>query len=88
MPSEVTPKPVRDSVDVRSQLADAGPVVQAGKREVPVRFDLAVFAAEPGADEASVRELIERCYANRHHVEGELDERIVGVLRSPPVDLS
>lgn len=40
-------------------------------------FDLAVFAADPGADEASARELIERCYNYRDHVEGDLDERIV-----------
>jgi hypothetical protein len=43
-----------------------------------VSFDLAVFAADPGADEAAVRRLIERCYADRYHVEGDLDERIVG----------
>ena len=42
-------------------------------------FDLAVFAADPGADEAAARELIERCYNYRNHVEGDLDERIVAL---------
>jgi hypothetical protein len=59
-----------------------------------VSFDLAVFAADPGADEASVRTLIDRCRADRDHDEGELDERIVRfyeTLRSiypdhPPYD--
>jgi hypothetical protein len=40
-------------------------------------FDLAVVAAEPGADEAAARELIERCYDRRPHLEGDLDARIV-----------
>jgi hypothetical protein len=40
-------------------------------------FDLAVVAAEPGADEATARAVIDRCYS-LPHVEGELDERVVG----------
>lgn len=40
-------------------------------------FDLAVVAAEPDADESAARQLIERCYDGRPHVEGELDARIV-----------
>jgi hypothetical protein len=39
--------------------------------------DLAVLAAEPGADEPAARELIERCSAGRPHIEGDVDGRIV-----------
>jgi hypothetical protein len=45
------------------------------RREAPVSFDLAVLAADPGADEAAVR--AQRCHDYLDHVEGELDERIV-----------
>ena len=44
-------------------------------------FDLAVVAAEPGADESAARALIERCHVRRPHIEGELDQRIVAFYR-------
>jgi hypothetical protein len=38
-----------------------------------------VVAAEPGADEASARAVLKRCFCGKDlHVEGELDQRIVG----------
>jgi hypothetical protein len=44
-----------------------------------VSFDLMVVAAVPGADEAAARAVVERCFRGASvHVEGELDERIVG----------
>lgn len=42
-----------------------------------VSFDLAVFAMDDSADAVAVRAMFERCQSGSH-VEGELDDRIVG----------
>jgi hypothetical protein len=50
-------------------------------------MDLAVFAVAPGGDEAAARVVLEARYGPDGHVEGELDERIVGFyenLRAAP----
>jgi hypothetical protein len=39
-------------------------------------FDLVVVAAQPGADEAAARALVDACY-RPVHADGDLDERIV-----------
>jgi hypothetical protein len=45
-------------------------------------FDLAVVAAEHGADESAARALIERCSIGRPHIEGDRVGRIVAFYQA------
>lgn len=49
--------------------------------DVPVSFDLGVLAIDGWADVAEVVAMVDRCQ-RRAHVEGELDQRIVGFYAS------